>query len=243
MRGSNPEVLMFAHRLGTLLVIPLLASCTGPAVSEAGGPAPAPVFESGQRWVFHVEDGFRVQTRWTETREIVAAKPGAITERVTLEGGGPQMVTRDDQWSAPGQLLSGSVCAAEAQRFVQPLQRLNFPLVPGSTWSQWVGTRDKHDADSGDVNHWVRVEGWAKIATPAGTFDAMRLREVVLLNDEDQTRSRTNCNYTLWYAPAVGAVVREEREANYTDKMVPYALHRTQHGLMELATYTPGAHR
>ena len=122
---------------------------------------------------------------------------------------------------------------------MQPLQRWNFPLAPGQTWSQWLD--NVHGNVRAPVNHYVRVGGWEKVTTPAGSFDAIRLSVYMLLDDEDPTRWQTNCHHVVWYAPAVRGVVREEREARYVDKSTPYGVHRTQHGVVELMSFTPGA--
>jgi len=47
----------------------------------------------------------------------------------------------------------------------------------------------------------------------------------------------------VWYAPAVGASVREEKDAEYLergDEMDGSGTIRAQHTLLELVSYTPG---
>ena len=47
----------------------------------------------------------------------------------------------------------------------------------------------------------------------------------------------------IWYAPAVGAAVREEKDAEYLergDRMDGQSAVRAQHTLLELVSYTPG---
>jgi hypothetical protein len=221
-----------------LVLLPLVVACTTMG-TESGNPAPAPAYKAGDRWVYNLEDGFRVRHMWNETREVVGVGNSGITQRVTrqTERGA---FSFDEVWAAPGQLIAGAVCDGDPQRFSVPLQLLNFPLTPGAGWSQWVDARDPLARVTGPLNHWVRVDGWDHVTTPAGSFDAIRLRAITLLNDEDTTRWQTNCRYTVWYAPAVGNVVREEREAQYTEKGWPYSTIRTQHGVAELAAYSHG---
>jgi hypothetical protein len=63
------------------------------------------------------------------------------------------------------------------------------------------------------------------------------------LDDEEFWRYPTECNYLLWYAPAVRGIVREEKDAQYLEKgdrrdgAVPV---RSQHAVLELASFTPG---
>ena len=64
----------------------------------------------------------------------------------------------------------------------------------------------------------MRVGGWEKVSTPAGAFDAIRMRVLMRLDDEEFWRYPTTCNYLVWYAPAVGAPVREEKEAEYYER-------------------------
>ena len=56
--------------------------------------------------------------------------------------------------------------------------------------------------------------GWETVVTPAGTFDAIVMHVVMWLDDETFWRFPTQCNYTVWYAPAVRGVVREIKRAH-----------------------------
>ena len=53
------------------------------AQSLEGNPGPsrrpAPTYRVGDRWVYHVEDGFRQRFSWDETHEIVSIEPNLIT--------------------------------------------------------------------------------------------------------------------------------------------------------------------
>ena len=82
------------------------------------------------------------------------------------------------------------------------------------------------------------------MTTPAGAYDAIRLRVLMRLDDGEFWREPTTCNYLLFYAPAVGATVREEKNAEYREKgdqrdgigSVP-----AQHAVLELVSYARGA--
>ena len=41
---------------------------------------------------------------------------------------------------------------------------------------------------------------------------------IMQLDDETFWRYPTECNYLVWYAPAVGASVREEKRSQWRDK-------------------------
>jgi hypothetical protein len=91
----------------------------------------------------------------------------------------------------------------------------------------------------GTINRYVRVGGWEKVSTPAGTFDAIKLGVVMHLDDGEFWRGATTCTYSVWYAPVVRNVVREERNADYVEKSEGDSI-RTQHALLQLSDFTPG---
>ena len=138
----------------------------------------------------------------------------------------------------------GAVFDNETRRFVTPLERYRFPLAAGAAWSRFVDDFNEATKETGQINHFVRVRGWEKVTTPAGTFDALVLHVMMWLDDEQFWRFATQCNYTVWYAPAVRGVVREEKRAEYKEKggdMDSGAQIRTQNALVELVSFTPGS--
>jgi len=214
----------------------------GPGSAGSGAPAEAPAYRVGDRWVYHGDDGFRVKTEWDETHEVTAIGPDGITVRITLKGPTTN-VTRTELWSAPGQVKVGAVYDNDTRRFAVPLQRYDFPLAAGKTWNQWAANYNEATKESGSINHWVRVGGWEKVATPAGTFDAISMQVVMRLDDETFWRWPTTCNYAVWYAPAAHGVVREELRAQYAERdggLDGGAVVRTQYGVLELISFTPG---
>ena len=91
------------------------------------------------------------------------------------------------------------------------------------------------------VERYTSVGGYERVVTPAGTFDAIRLRVLMRLDDETFWRTPTECNYLVWYAPALGISVREEREGEYREKSdarEPWSTIRVQHALMTLVSFT-----
>jgi hypothetical protein len=224
--------------LGVLLAL-ILGGCAGLEVGASGPPAPAPVYKPGDHWVYRGREGFRLPVVWEETHEVTSVTPD-IRVHVTYAGG----VTGDrtEVLAAPGLVRVGALMDIETRRFAEPLQRYQFPLTPGRSWSQWVANANDTAHRTGQINHYVRVGGWEKVSTPAGTFDAIRLRVFMQLDDEEFWRGPTMCNYLIWYAPAVGAPVREEKEAQYIEKgdRMDSAPVRAQHTLLELVSYTHG---
>jgi len=221
-----------------------LAGCAAMDSPGSGRAAEPPAYRVGDRWVYRAQDGwFRLFTNWDETHTISAVNADGITERVTLKG--PTLdVARSELWPAPGKVKVGAVYEHETRRFATPLDRFRFPLAPGATWSQFVNNVDETNRTSGQINYYLRAQGWETVSTPAGTFDAIVLHVLIWLDDETFWRYPTQCNYTIWYAPAVRGVVREEKRASYQEKggdMDNSARIPTQNTVLELVSFTPGA--
>jgi hypothetical protein len=138
----------------------------------------------------------------------------------------------------------GSLFDIETRRFAQPVERYRFPLKPGSNWGQNVRNFNEHLGRDGWINRSVRVGGYERVTTPAGTFDAVRMTVYMRLDDEEFWRWPTDCVYQVWYAPAAKASVREVRRADYLEKgggpdsggRLP-----AQNSTVELVSFTPGA--
>jgi hypothetical protein len=202
---------------------------------------PAPAYQVGDRWTYQAQDGFPAKRQWIETEEVMAVDQSGITVRITQKGDGISNV-RTEEWSAPGQVRVGALFDHETRHFDAPLQRFDFPLVSGERWNQRVRNSDETTKTRGTINRYVRVGGWEKISTPAGTFDAIKLGVVTNLDDGEFWRWPTTTTDSVWYAPAVHNVVREERDADYVEKSVgDGATVRTQHALLQLSEFTSGS--
>lgn len=218
----------------------VLAGCASVGGS-AGPPAAAPTYRVGDRWVYRAQDGFRDPVTWEEAQEIVAVDPAGIAARITQIGPTVDSV-RTETWAAPGIVTVGAIFDNEIRRFATPLKRYDFPLIPGATWNQWVVNFNETARRQGQINRYVSVRGWDRIATPAGTFDALRLRVFMHLDDEEFWRYATACNYEIWYAPAVGASVREVKLAEYLERGDLESMFRirSQNAVLELVSYRRG---
>ena len=218
----------------------VLAGCVSVGGS-AGPPVPAPAYRVGDRWVYRAQDGFRDPVTWEETQEIVAVGPDGISARVTQIGPTVDSV-RTETWAAPGIVTVGAVFDNEIRRFAAPLKRYEFPLTPGEIWNQFVANFNETARRQGVINRYVKVGGWDRIATPAGEFDALRLRVLMRLDDEEFWRYATDCNYEIWYAPAAGASVREVKRADYLERGDGQSMFRirSQNAVLELVSYRRG---
>ena len=234
----------FLVRTFILALVALLAGC---ATLESEGDtsgrvAEAPTFTVGTRWTYRGSEGFRSPLVWTETHEVTSVGPDGIHVRVTYEG--PQVHgSREEILVAPGAVRQGALMDIETRRFASPLERFRFPLAVNQRWNQWVANLNETTRREGQINRYVQVGGWERVGTPAGVFDAIRMRVLMRLDDEEFWRYPTMCNYVIWWAPAVGAPVREEKEAEYREKgdeLDAGGAIRAQHTLLELITFTPG---
>ncbi|HQU48008.1 MAG TPA: hypothetical protein PLM09_02570 [Casimicrobiaceae bacterium] len=219
-------------------VASLLAACAGTPGARDGPPAPAPVYRAGDRWGYRVTDGFRNPAVYDETREVVSVDARGITIRVSRNGPNGDTM-RVEQWTSPGDLAVGAIFNDETRRFTPPLPRWQFPLTPGARWSLWAPQINETTRHEGPINYDARVGGWRSFTTPAGAFDAVGVRVFMRLDDEEFWRTATEVNHLLWWSPAVGNTVREERQAEYRDKGDPLSAfnHRTQNATFELTSY------
>ena len=230
-------------RHALLALAALTAACAGlDQRGDTSGPvAAAPTLAVGARWTYRAREGFRMPIVWEETREVTGIGADGIAVRVTQKG--PSLdAERHELWAAPGLVKVGALMDMETRRFATPLLRYRFPLAPGATWNEWVDNFNESAQRSGRINRYVHVGGWEKVSTPAGEFDAIRMRVLMRLDDEAFWRYPTTCNYVVWYAPAVGAPVREEKDAEYREKgdeMDGQGAIRVQHTLLELTSYSP----
>lgn len=227
-----------------LAAVAAVAGCGGFESTGSGRAAEAPAYRVGDRWVYHGQDGFfRLLTTWEETHTISTVSADGISDRITVKG--PTLdLTRAELLTAPGRVKIGALYENETRRFATPLDRYRFPLAAGAAWSQFVDNFDETTKTSGQINNYVRVRGWETVVTPAGTFDAIVMHVLIWLDDETFWRYPTQCNYTVWYAPAVRGIVREIKRATYQEKGGDFdsgARIPTQNTFLELVSFTPGA--
>jgi len=219
----------------------ILAGCATPGPGGQPGPAvQAPTLKVGDRWVYKGKDGYRVPIIWEETREVTAIGPQGITVRIAGKGTAGEY-QRTETWTAPGVVTTGAVYDSETDRFDPSLIRYKYPMASGEVWSQDIRDLNKPPNPFGPIQRHTTVGGYESVTTPAGTYNAIKMRVFMQVDDATFWRYATQCNYLIWYAPEVGAMVREEQRSYYREKegmegvTVP-----GQFAVIELVSFTPG---
>jgi len=231
---------LVVSNLAAIVAAMLLAACAALNPAQPGPPIAAPSVNVGDRWVYHVSDGYRAKAEWEETHEVVAIDAAGITVQVTLRNPTGE-AGRTEKWSAPGVVVEGAVYEAETDRFAPPLIRYRYPLTAGTSWNQRIRDTFKPPPDPyAPIVRQVSVDGYETVTTPAGTFNALRLRVFMTLDDETFWRWGTECTYTIWYAEAVGASVLEQKRSTYRDKgdVDPAVYHPGQNAVVQLVSFS-----
>lgn len=229
-----------AAPLAFAIAVLMLTACATPTGGAPGPAVDAPSLRVGDRWVYRGKDGYRVPILWEETHQVTAIGADAITVSITGKGTMGDF-QRTETWAAPGVVRVGAVFETETDRFEPSLLRFKYPLTPGETWSQSVRNLDQPQGPYGPIRRQVTVGGYESVTTPAGTFDAIKMRIFMQLDDETFWRYPTQCNYLLWYAPAVKGWVKQEQRSYYREKdTTSSALVPGQNATIELVSFTAG---
>ena len=200
----------------TVLAAAALAGCAS-LTTHSGPPIPAPEFRAGDQWVYRVKTGFGNPLIYDETWTVTSASAQGTDLRVVAKGGWLD-TERRELWPAPGLVSQGALFEVETRRFATPLERYRYPLTVGERWNQRVVNYNEDLRRDGPISRYVRVIGYETVTVPAGTFEALRLEVLMQLDDGERWRWPTDCLYTVWYAPAVKGVVKENRRATYVER-------------------------
>jgi hypothetical protein len=118
---------------------------------------------------------------------------------------------------------------------------LRIPARSGPEWKRpYVITQQGGKPVNAQVAR--PVAGWEHVIVPAGEFDALRIRDSYL-DDEEFWRWGTRAYQTDWYAPAVGRFVRHEEKSAYYEKSGrwPDNERRGDWTVLELQSYEAGS--
>ena len=232
MRNPHPSSITFTF------LAAIVFSCTGAYAAEPAQAAiDAPQLHPGDKWTYRVVEGYRQKATWIETYEVKSVEPGSVRVTITAEGPkGP--ISREEVWSTPGVVRSGTISGFVTKRFEPALIRYRFPMTSRATWSQRVRDIDKPPGPYGGISFKASVIGRETVSTPAGKFDALKIRYVYQLDDETLSNYATQCEYVVWYSPAVGSAVKEQRRGWAMTKGVSPVRAPAENGVYELTAFT-----
>jgi len=225
----------------TLAAALITAQLLAPApVAAADQSAPSPTLRVGDRWIYNVTSGVGLsKSTYQETREVSAVDASGIKVKVTGKTADGKDFNRVDELASPGEVRYGAPCVDEPYRFQTPLQRVTFPIVPGERSAKWVDVIAEPSGTKGQFNYYFHTLNWDKQSVPAGSFDAIRVDVLMMLDDATAFRNATTCNFIYWYSPAVRGTVRERRTAMYTTALSPTET-QVLNADYELASFTSG---
>jgi len=230
-------------RRSFLVATPALLAAGCVSVGGAAGPAAAaPTYRLGDRWVYRCADGYRLPVEWTETHEVTAVDASGIAVRVTGQGG--VNFERVELLASPGVVKTGAAYDPDETRtFDPPMTRFDFPITPGTNWSQQLRNVNPQNQLLSNVGRFVKVGGYETVITPAGTFNAITMRTLMSVDDNNPFRWPTQCNYVTWWAEAPGNVVRMTKYATYRERGdgIDAIEIRAQNTTIELASYSRAA--
>lgn len=201
-----------------LLTIPALAVSGCVSVGGAAGPPlPAPSWRVGDRWAYRCSDGFRVPVVWEETHEVTAADAAGITVRIVAQG--DVNFTRTEMLASPGVVRVGAAYdPAETRNFEAPMVRFQFPLTPNTDWRQNLRNLDPANGLVSTIGRFVQVGGYEQVTVAAGSFNAITMRTLMSVDDNNPFRWPVQANYMTWWAEEAGNVVRMTKTATYRER-------------------------
>ena len=177
-----------------------LASVT-PAPALAQSQATPPQVRVGDHWRYLVKDGFTGDTLNEFGHQVVSVSEQDITVQLTNKGSRARELRYfDRQWNATD--TGGTV-------FEPHYPEYRFPLVVGDSWREPYRSHTR-DGKTYDNFQRVTVEAVERIHTPAGDFDAYRIKVLADIVANDANQSHVQSTITTWYAPTVNKYVRRE---------------------------------
>jgi hypothetical protein len=177
-------------------------------VFEVGGSVERPDIRAGDSWKYRVTD------RFTNLRSSVVVEVVSVTDT--------HILTRSAHSSSDASLVSAAIGVEEEWDRNWNLRRtgdnaytpsyplLRFPLEAGKRWTGRVSFR----VGNIDVIHDItaQVVGWERITVPAGSFDSLKItfRGRLSASGGGHVPDTGNINDTVWYAPLIRQVVRQD---------------------------------
>lgn len=179
------------------------ATIVASAVSPASFPAPvspqvplaqadAPAYVIGEKWTFKFANDLEPSKNSTYAQTVSSVESG----RAILNNGAAIL----DANANLVKLGSASYAPSDG--------KLRFPLRVGDSWTSSYAYRTGTWEALGERR--TTVVGVERIDTPAGSFDAFKLEQVVSWSAGGGNKAEGRTREQDWYAPAVGRIVKAD---------------------------------
>jgi len=213
------------HLLFALAAAILAGGCAPLALRQDFAPAPAPGPAPGDRWAYQVVNGYNRLPVGRIDLEVLTAGADGTEVRMTRDAGRPEIRRFAPGWNplsghmAPGlpQGHNNAIATGAAVAYAPALPALRFPLEPGSGWASRISVTDAASGRAIEADVSGKVLGRGEVETPAGRFDAIRVRQDIYYRDFAWWRTPIQEWRFEWYAPELGIVVRREIRSSYID--------------------------
>jgi hypothetical protein len=176
------------------------ASFPTPASAPVSAPlteAQAPTFAVGEEWEFDYSKALDPKQNAHYTQKVVGIANGQTS---LAPGDGRRIAMILDE--------NANIVRIGSATYSPSDQKLSFPLSVGKAWSAsyvYVSGSWKTQCE-----RQAKVVGVERVETETGTFDAFRIEEKTLWQNDDLYGGRGISRETDWYAPAVGRIVKLE---------------------------------
>jgi hypothetical protein len=195
-----------------------LGTC-GIAACAVAAAAAAASFAVGDVYTYRLVNAYNKELLAQVRYEVSGVEPDRIRFSVTPDqaAGGAQrteVYTREGNWLRAPVESHGEPVEYE---FAPAYPALVFPLEPGKEWSVRVAARVAGEARARSVRVDGKVLGAERVRVPAGEYDAIKIRRFVYPGDAAHFLTETRIVEYDWYVPALGRVVRSERNSDWRD--------------------------
>lgn len=193
-----------------------LAACAAPLPQsppsgQSAQVGPPPV-RTGQASTYVLHDGYTGLPRGTVTYRVGAVQDDDVTVDVTHDNrASTEHYTKDGNWR------ERPMANLQDFRYDPPYAALPFPLFAGKTWQAYVRATDPATGKANRVRIDGAVLGWDRVRTPAGEFDALKIRRYVYAGNAEFFKTEERIEEYDWYAPQPGVVVRHEARSEHMD--------------------------
>lgn len=215
------------------IVLALLWALYLPLSAFAQEATQIPIYSVGDAWVYERINRFNNTVISRFSHEITSVATDGVKMKVKSTNG----LDVEGLYTPELNFVSNSSGFSTAPSF----KVFAFPLTVGSEWNSRFTRTQPNFSFSGSLK--VKVIGFEKVTTPAGTFDSWVL-EYASISDRGAFAQER-----YWYAPAVKRVVQREFEDKYANGqrndyyrefLIGYRLAGQQVGLAETPSCNVG---